>query len=59
MIELIGAQYKAIMESRKRYLVVKGSRASKKSKNIALRWILLLYEFEKANLLVIRKYSPC
>ncbi len=57
MIDLIGAQYKAIMESRKRYLVVKGSRASKKSKNIAIRWILLLYEFEKANLLVVRKYS--
>ena len=45
------------MESRKRYLVIKGSRASKKSKNIALRWILLLYEYEQANLLVIRKYS--
>ena len=56
MIDLVGKQYKAIMESRKRYLVVKGSRASKKSKNIAIRWILLLYEFEKANLLVIRKY---
>lgn len=57
MIDLIGKQYKRIMECKKRYLVVKGSRASKKSKNIALRWILLLYEYEKANLLVIRKYS--
>ena len=57
MLELVGKQYKRIMECKKRYLVIKGSRASKKSKNIALRWILLLYEYEEANLLVIRKYS--
>lgn len=57
MLELVGKQYKRIMESKKRYLVVKGSRASKKSKNIALRFILLLYEYEQSNLLVIRKYS--
>lgn len=57
MLELVGKQYKKIMLCKKRYLVLKGSRASKKSKNIALRWILLLYEYEKANLLVVRKYS--
>ncbi len=57
MIELVGKQYKRFMDSTKRYLVLKGSRASKKSKNTALRWILKLYEFEQANLLVVRKYS--
>lgn len=57
MLDLVGKQYKRIMECKKRYLVIKGSRASKKSKNTALRFILLLYEYEKANLLVIRKYS--
>ena len=57
MLDLFGKEYKRIIECKKRYLVIKGSRASKKSKNIALRWILLLYEYEKANLLVVRKYS--
>lgn len=57
MEELVGKEYKKVMLCKKRYLILKGSRASKKSKNIALRWIMLLYEFEKANLLVIRKYS--
>lgn len=57
MLDLVGREYKKIMECKKRYLVVKGSRASKKSKNIALRWILMLYEFPLSNLLVIRKYS--
>ena len=57
MKSLVGKQYKRVMLCRKRYLVLKGSRASKKSKNIALRWIMLLYEFDKANLLVIRKYA--
>ena len=55
--KLVGREYKKIMLCKKRYLVLKGSRASKKSKNIAIRWILLLYEYEKANLLVVRKYS--
>ena len=57
MLELVGKGYKKIMQCHKRYLVVKGSRASKKSKNIALRWIMLLYEFPKSNLLVVRKYA--
>ena len=55
--ELVGKEYKKIMECRKRYLVVKGSRASKKSKNVAIRWIQLIYEFEQANLLAVRKYA--
>lgn len=57
MIDLVGKQYKRILQSKKRYLVIKGSRASKKSKNIALRWIMLLYEYELSNLLVVRKYA--
>lgn len=56
-LELLGREYKRILQCRKRYLVVKGSRASKKSKNTALRFIELLYEFELANLLVVRKYA--
>lgn len=55
--QLVGKEYKKIMQCRKRYLVVKGSRASKKSKNIAIRWIQLMYEFPESNLLVARKYA--
>ena len=57
MMSLVGREYKKVMECTRRYLVLKGSRASKKSKNIAIRWILLMYQFEKSNLLVIRKYA--
>ena len=56
MIDLIGKEYRQVMECKKRYLVLKGSRASKKSKNTAIRFILMLYEYPKSNLLVIRKY---
>ena len=56
-IDLVGKQYKRILQCRKRYLVIKGSRASKKSKNTAIGWIEKLYEFPLSNLLVIRKYA--
>lgn len=56
-LQLVGKEYKKFMLCRKRYLVLKGSRASKKSKNTALRWIQLLYEFPLSNLLVVRKYA--
>lgn len=56
-LQLVGKEYKKFMLCRKRYLVVKGSRASKKSKNTALRWIQLMYEFPLSNLLVVRKYA--
>ena len=56
METLIGREYKKVMQCTKRYLVIKGSRASKKSKNVALRWIKLLYEYPLSNLLVTRKY---
>ena len=56
-VNLVGREYKKFMLCKKRYLVVKGSRASKKSKNTAIRFIQLLYEYELANLLVVRKYA--
>lgn len=55
--DLIGKEYKKIMKCRKRYLVIKGGRASKKSRNTAIRWIQLLYEYPLSNLLVTRKYA--
>lgn len=55
--QLVGREYKKILQCKKRYLVIKGSRASKKSKNIAIRWIELMYEFPESNLLVARKYA--
>lgn len=57
LASLFGAQYKRIIQCTKRYLSIKGSRASKKSKNTALRWIYLLYLFPKSNLLVVREYA--
>lgn len=54
---LVGREYKKVMQCKKRYLVIKGSRASKKSKNTALRWIKLLYEYPLSNLLVARKHT--
>lgn len=56
-VKLYGKEYKKVLACIKRYLVIKGSRASKKSKNIALRWIKLLMQFPLANLLVVRKFG--
>src|SRR5699024_5686980 len=39
------------------YRVVKGSRASKKSKTTALNFIYRIMKYEWANLLVVRRYS--
>jgi phage terminase large subunit len=55
--QMFGKEYKRIVQCTKRYLALKGSRASKKSKNIALRWVYLLYCFPLANLLVVRKHA--
>lgn len=52
-----GKGYKRILLCRKPFLVVKGSRASKKSRNISQRWIDLLSEFPEASLLVVRRYA--
>lgn len=53
--DIVGKGYASFWKSRVRYLVVKGSRASKKSKTTALRFIYNLMKYDKSNLLVIRK----
>lgn len=53
--EVVGRGYKAFWAFRGRYRVVKGSRASKKSKTTALWCIYSLMKHREANLLVIRK----
>ena len=52
---LVGKGYKDYWHFRGRYRVVKGSRASKKSKTTALWFITNLMKYSKANLLVVRK----
>lgn len=53
--DLVGKGYKRFWNFRGRYRVVKGSRASKKSKTAALWFIYNLMKFPGSNLLVIRK----
>ena len=53
--ELVGAGYRDFWNFRGRYRVVKGSRASKKSKTTALNLIWRLLRLPEANLLVVRK----
>jgi len=53
--EIVGQGYRAFWNWRGRYRVVKGSRASKKSKTAALWYIVHLMKYPDANLLVVRK----
>lgn len=53
--EIIGKGYKMFWHFKGRYRVVKGSRASKKSKTTALWYIYHIMKYSAANLLVIRK----
>lgn len=53
--EIVGKGYKSFWNFKGRYRVVKGSRASKKSKTTALWFIYKLMQYSKANLLAIRK----
>ena len=53
--EVVGKGYKTIWNFHGRYLVNKGSRASKKSKTHALRFIYNMMKYPGANLLVVRK----
>ena len=55
--ELIGKGYKDFWNTKARYRVLKGSRASKKSTTIALWYILHLIANPNANLLVVRRYG--
>ncbi|MCL2673876.1 MAG: phage terminase large subunit, partial [Defluviitaleaceae bacterium] len=52
---IVGKHYREFWHFRGRYRVVKGSRASKKSKTAALWFIYNLMKNPDANLLVIRK----
>lgn len=53
--KIVGKGYKAFWHFKGRYRVVKGSRASKKSKTTALWYIYNLMKYPEANLLVVRK----
>ena len=53
--ELVGAHYGAFWRFKGRYRIVKGSRASKKSKTTALWYIYNMMKYPDANLLVVRK----
>jgi phage terminase large subunit len=53
--DVVGRGYDDFWASKARYRVVKGSRASKKSKTAALWFIVNLMKYPKANLLVVRK----
>lgn len=53
--EVVGKGYKTFWGFKGRYRVVKGSRASKKSKTTALWFITNLMKYHEANLLVVRK----
>ena len=53
--DIVGKGYKTFWNFKGRYRVVKGSRASKKSKTAALWFIYNLMKYPGSNLLVIRK----
>ena len=53
--EVVGRGYGTFWKFKGRYRVVKGSRASKKSKTTALWFIVNLMKYPESNLLVIRK----
>lgn len=53
--KIVGKGYKKFWNFRGRYKVVKGSRASKKSKTTALWIIFNMMKYKNANTLVVRK----
>ena len=53
--KIVGKGYKTFWHFKGRYRIVKGSRASKKSKTTALWHIYNLMKYPEANLLVVRK----
>lgn len=54
MQSAIGKHYSDFWHFRGLYIVLRGSRSSKKSTNIAIRYIYLLMKYPDANLLVVR-----
>ena len=53
--EIVGGGYDEFWRSKKRYVVCKGSRASKKSTTAALKIITRMMQYPLANTLVVRK----
>lgn len=53
--DVVGKGYKTFWNFRGRYRVCKGSRASKKSKTVALWYIYNMMKYSGSNLLVVRK----
>lgn len=53
--DIVGKGYREFWNYKGRYRVVKGSRASKKSKTAALNLIVRMMKYPDANLLVVRK----
>ena len=53
--KIVGKHYNRFWNFKGRYRVVKGSRASKKSKTTALNFISRIMEYPESNLLVVRK----
>lgn len=53
--DIVGKGYREFWSFKGRYRVVKGSRASKKSKTTALNLIVRMMKYSDANLLVVRK----
>lgn len=53
--EIVGGGYDEFWRSKKRYVVCKGSRASKKSTTAALKLIVRLMQLPLANALVVRQ----
>lgn len=53
--EVVGGGYTEMWNFKGRYIAIKGSRASKKSKTMALRWIVKMMQYPTANLLCMRK----
>lgn len=55
--EIVGGGYNAYWHDKHFYRVVKGSRASKKSKTTALNMIYRIMRYPWSNVLVVRRYS--
>ena len=55
--EIVGKHYAEFWNCRKRYRVVKGSRASKKSTTTALNLIVRIMSMPESNVLVVRKVA--
>lgn len=53
--DIVGKGYRDFWKTKKRYRVLKGSRASKKSKTTALWFIYKMMEYPESNTLVVRK----